>query len=300
MRTDKMPLPAADVLIVDEAHHVAAVTWRAFLKTIRTRNCWPDRHALPSDGRGLGNYFDRIIEGPQIPDLIAQGIWCPSPSTTRRPSPDLRGVETRQGDYVIKQLADRMNREDLVGDIVCNWYGTANADQTLVFCVDVAHSVHVKNEFIDIRRRAEHLDGTTPKRTASILARLASDETEVVCQLPSLDRRLRPASDRLHRPRPTDQTTRPVPTDGRSRTAPGTGQEQSDPDRPQRRCVSPRAARRSRSSGRLRYRKRAENPTHEARSRQDNFAVDRVHAMCRASDGWRAVSALRLPAEAQT
>ena len=36
--------------------------------------------------------------------------------------PDLKGAETRQGDYVVNQLADRMNRDDLVGDIVSNWH----------------------------------------------------------------------------------------------------------------------------------------------------------------------------------
>jgi superfamily II DNA or RNA helicase len=31
MRTDKLPLPAADLLIIDEAHHIAAYTWQAII-----------------------------------------------------------------------------------------------------------------------------------------------------------------------------------------------------------------------------------------------------------------------------
>ena len=27
MRTDKIPMPTADILIIDEAHHVGAQTW---------------------------------------------------------------------------------------------------------------------------------------------------------------------------------------------------------------------------------------------------------------------------------
>jgi hypothetical protein len=46
--------------------------------------------------------------------------------------PDLKDVETRQGDYVIKQLADRMNRDDLVGDIVSNWHKFGQRRKTLV------------------------------------------------------------------------------------------------------------------------------------------------------------------------
>ena len=35
--------------------------------------------------------------------------------------PDLRGVRTEKGDYVIGQLAARMNTDQLVGDVVSDW-----------------------------------------------------------------------------------------------------------------------------------------------------------------------------------
>jgi DNA repair protein RadD len=95
--------------------------------------------------------------------------------------PDLHGVQTRQGDYVISQLADRMNRDDLVGDIVSNWHKHGERRKTLVFCCDVAHSIHVRDEFIKSGVKAEHVDGTTPKpdRDAA-LRRLATGETELI------------------------------------------------------------------------------------------------------------------------
>src|SRR5262249_17773265 len=133
-----------------------------------------------ADGRGLGNYFDELILGPQIPELIERG--CLVKTIYYAPAdPDLKGVETRQGDYAIKQLADRMNRDDLVGDIVSNWHRHGQRRKTLVFCVDVAHSVHVRDEFLKSGVKAEHVDGSTlkPDRDA-ILARLGSGETELV------------------------------------------------------------------------------------------------------------------------
>jgi DNA repair protein RadD len=182
MRTDKMSMPAADIVIIDEAHHIAARTWDKILAEYpNARRIGLTATPCRGDGRGLGNYFDELIIGPQIPELIEQGrlvktvYYAPA-------NPDLKGVETRQGDYVIKQLADRMNRDDLVGDIVSNWHKFGQRRKTLVFCVDVAHSVHVKDEFVKSGVRAEHIDGTTPKTERdAILARLASGETEVVC-----------------------------------------------------------------------------------------------------------------------
>ena len=182
MRTDKVPLPAADVIIIDEAHHVAARTWRMILEAYpNARLLGTSATPCRSDGRGLGNYFSKIIEGPQIPELIRQKHLVPTIYYAPA-DPDLKGVQTRQGDYVVSQLADRINRDDLVGDIVSNWHKYGQRRKTLVFCVDVAHSVHVKDEFVKSGVRAENLDGRTPKSERDgILARLSSGETEVVC-----------------------------------------------------------------------------------------------------------------------
>jgi superfamily II DNA or RNA helicase len=181
MRTDKVPLPAANVIIVDEAHHAAARTWRNIIEAYpNARRIGLTATPCRSDGRGLGNYFTRIIEGPQIPELIADK-WLVPTIYYAPVDPDLRGVHTRQGDYVVSQLADRMNRDDLVGDIVSNWHKFAERRRTLVFCVDVAHSVHVKDEFIESGVKAEHIDGGTPKTERdAALARLASGETELI------------------------------------------------------------------------------------------------------------------------
>ena len=182
MRTDKCPLPAANLIIIDEAHHVAATTWRKILEAYpNARKIGLTATPCRSDGRGLGNYFDELILGPQIPELIAQKHLVPTVYYAPA-EPDLKGVETRQGDYAIGQLADRMNRDDLVGDIISAiGTSTANAERRWCSAVDVAHSVHVRDEFIKSGVRAEHVDGSTPKTERdAILARLASGETELV------------------------------------------------------------------------------------------------------------------------
>jgi DNA repair protein RadD len=186
MRRNTMPMPAANVLIIDECHHCPAETYRkiideypgALLLGLTATPC-------RSDGRGLGGIFDVIIECPQLAELIEQKylvktrVYAPI-------DPDLKGVETRVGDYVESRLAERMDRANLVGDIVTHWHKYGERRKTVCFAVNVAHSLHIRDEFIKSGVRAEHVDGSTPKpdRDAA-LARLASGETELItnCQV---------------------------------------------------------------------------------------------------------------------
>jgi DNA repair protein RadD len=181
MRAECMKLPAAKLLVIDEAHHCPA---RSYKKII---DAFPDAiliglTATPcrGDGRGLGSIFEEIIEAPQVAELIAGGylvktrVYAPV-------DPDLRGVRTVGGDYVESQLAERMDRPQLVGDVVSHWYKYSERRRTVAFAVNVAHSVHLCDEFIKSGVRAEHIDGTTPKPERDlILAKLASGEIELV------------------------------------------------------------------------------------------------------------------------
>ena len=62
-----------------------------------------------------------------------------------------------------------------------NWHKYGERRRTIVFGVDVAHSLHIRDEFIRSGIKAEHIDGSTPKSERdAALARLISGEIEVV------------------------------------------------------------------------------------------------------------------------
>jgi DNA repair protein RadD len=138
--TGSMDLPPADLLVIDEAHHCPANTYRKII------DAYPEAIVLGltatpcrGDGRGLGGIFDVIVECPQVAELIEQHylvktrVYAPV-------NPDLRGVETRVGDYVESQLAERMDRPDLLGDIVTHWHKFGERRKTVCFAVSVNHS----------------------------------------------------------------------------------------------------------------------------------------------------------------
>jgi superfamily II DNA or RNA helicase len=183
MRTDRMELPAADLLIIDEAHRACAMTYRKLIEA------YPNARILGltatpcrGDGRGLGGIFETLIEGPQVPDLIEKGHLVKT--RTYAPvdqQPNLKGVGIKQGDYKINQLADRMNTDKLVGNIVVHWLKYGERRKTVIFACDVAHSMHIRDEFVKAGLRAEHIDGDTPKEERDeTLAQLGRGDIDIV------------------------------------------------------------------------------------------------------------------------
>jgi superfamily II DNA or RNA helicase len=181
IRSNLIDLPNADLIVVDEAHHATAATYRAILEA------YPDAvilglSATPAraDGRGLGNVFDCIVECPSVAELTRAGFLVPA-KVFAPPPPDLEGVAVRRGDYAEAELAERMDKPTLVGDIVQHWHRHAEGRRTVVFATSVAHAVHIRDEFARAGVVAAHLDGSTPlDERDDILARLAAGTVDVV------------------------------------------------------------------------------------------------------------------------
>ena len=177
----KMDLPPADLVWIDECHHAPAMTYSKIIES------YPDATLLGTtatpcrgDGRGLGGIFEAMIETPQVAELIKLGylvgtrVYAPC-------VPDLTGVRTQRGDYIETQLAERMDQPKLIGDIVTHWHRYGERRRTVVFAVNVEHSIHIKDELIKSGVRCEHIDGGTPKpERDATLERLASGELEIV------------------------------------------------------------------------------------------------------------------------
>jgi DNA repair protein RadD len=181
IRTSCIELPEADLVIVDEAHHCRARTYTKLL------DAYPNAiivglTATPcrGDGRGLGNVFDTMIECPSVADLI-DGGYLVGTKVYAPYRPDLTGVRIERGDYVEAQLANRMNTDRLVGDIVTHWFRLSERRQTVVFATGVAHSVHIRDEFRRAGVLAEHIDGSTPTdERDKILVDLSAGRIELV------------------------------------------------------------------------------------------------------------------------
>ena len=188
VQSERIALPPADIVIVDEAHLSISNTRKHIIQQYKNKGAIViGLTATPArgDGRGLGEIYDDLVETVTIRSLIDQGFLAPIRYFASTAPVDLNDVPlNKDGDYVEKQLAKRVDKQALIGDIVSNWLRIAPDRQTVVFAVNRAHSRHICDEFLRAGIKAEHLDGETElEERAGILKRMNTGETQVLCNV---------------------------------------------------------------------------------------------------------------------
>jgi len=150
-----------DLIIIDECHHSVAET---YLKILRTHPaaCIIGVTATPvrSDGKGLGDIFDDLVEGPSTAELIAAGHLCP-PEVYAPSIIDTTGVHTRRGDFDRAELAAASDKPTITGDAIDHYRRLAHGEPAIAFCVSVKHAEHVAEAFRLAGYSARMIDGTT-------------------------------------------------------------------------------------------------------------------------------------------
>jgi superfamily II DNA or RNA helicase len=161
--------PAPNLIIVDEAHHAAAGSWRRIIEHYR-KSLILGVTATPVrlDGQGLGvetgGYFDRMVLGPSVRELIEQG-YLSRPVVYAPPvGADLAGVHRRFGDFVAKETAERMDKPHITGNAVDHYLRICPNAPAIAFCSSVKHAEHMAERFRDAGIPSESLDGTLDDR----------------------------------------------------------------------------------------------------------------------------------------
>lgn len=175
--------PEPDLIIIDEAHHAAlGTTWSKVINQFpRARILGVTATPQRLDGRGLGDNFDVMVEGPSVAELTAMGWLSPAEVYAPKHALDLRGIKVRGGDYVASELTAAMDKPSITGNAVEHYARLANGKRAVVFCCSIQHAEDVAEEFRGGGFRAEHIDGGMEdyERDAA-LYRFATGETQVL------------------------------------------------------------------------------------------------------------------------
>lgn len=154
-----------DLIVIDEAHHATAGTWRKILEAFpQSLILGVTATPIRSDGTGLGSeaggIFDELIVGPQIGELINLGYLVRPVVYAPAERIDLSGINIVRGDYDIKQVVDRIDKPKITGDAVAHYARLCPGAPAVAFCASIAHAEHVADEFRKAGFRAYSVDGS--------------------------------------------------------------------------------------------------------------------------------------------
>jgi len=178
-RTNLEAMPALDLLVIDEAHHVAADSYRRIIDRARDRN--PDVKvfgvtATPNRGdkKGLRPVFSNVADQISIGELIASGHLV-SPRTfviDVGAQEALQSVSKTIDDFDMKAVDAIMNKTPITDAVIRHWREKAGDRQTVVFCSTLDHARNVRSAFTAAGISAEMVYGDmgTGERRLALLA----------------------------------------------------------------------------------------------------------------------------------
>jgi superfamily II DNA or RNA helicase len=182
------------LVIVDECHHAVPGTGHGKILAHFSAARVLGVTATPSrlDGRGLGiqvgGYFDRLVMGPTVAELIALGYLARPVVFAPPGAPDLSGLHTVGGDFNRGELDAVMNRRVITGNAIEHYGKHCPGEPALCFCVSVEHARGVAQAFSDAGYQAESIDGSMDDKTrAQRITDLAEGRLQVLtsCEIVS-------------------------------------------------------------------------------------------------------------------
>lgn len=159
-------LPEVDIIIIDEAHKqtfdkiIVKYREQAELNPIIIgATATPLRTGKQTS---LHELYDDVVEPVTISDLLNQGFLVPC--ITYAAKQDFSSVKMTGNDYNNKALYEEFNKAKLYDGVIEKYQQFADGRKTIIFNVNVEHSLKTVEAFRAAGYTCEHLDGKTPDR----------------------------------------------------------------------------------------------------------------------------------------
>lgn len=166
-----------DLIVIDEAHHAAAGSYRKILRHFRSRalgvTATPDRF----DGKSLHDVFQSTAYSLRLREAISAGLLSGlSAHRVVLEGVDLSGVRVLAGDLNAGDLAEVMEQERAIHGVALSLLELSGARQTVLFAVSVQQA-HAIAEIMNRVRLgcAVAIDGTAHQDERSAIVRRFRD-----------------------------------------------------------------------------------------------------------------------------
>lgn len=149
-------------IIIDEAHHAAAPSYRRILDYFNSNfvlgvTATPQR----SDSTRLIDVFQEIVYYKTIQDLIEQGYLTRLVGYRIKTNTDLTSVEVNDGDFIQSQLEDAVNNPVRNATIVSSYLNLCQKRKTIIFAAGVQHAKDLALSFEKAKVNSQVILGET-------------------------------------------------------------------------------------------------------------------------------------------
>lgn len=171
-------MPKIDLLVIDEAHHVASASYQKVVSRAREINpevkilgvtATPER----SDRKGLANTFTNVADIVTIGEMVQAGHLVPPKAMVVDIGTQeaLRTLKRSAGDYDQAEVEAIQNTTIHNNQIVEHWMQNASERPTVAFCSTIQHALDVRDTFREMNVEAEAVHGDMPvKERRAILS----------------------------------------------------------------------------------------------------------------------------------
>ena len=147
-------MPSLDLLVIDEAHHAVADSYRRIIDRVLHLNPMARIYGVTAtpnrgDRKGLRDIFTNVADQIRIGELIESGHLV-RPRTfvidvgVRE---ELNKVRKTASDFDMSAVDAIMNKEPVTDQVIAHWKEHAGDRQTVVFCSTVDHAFNVAAAF---------------------------------------------------------------------------------------------------------------------------------------------------------
>lgn len=156
--------PAADVIVIDEAHTQYKATK---VKLATTDAAVVGLTATPCS-KGLGLCYSHVINAATMHELTQVGVLVPM-RVLSCVTPDMAGAETSGGEWTAKAASER--EAQIIGDVVAEYIRHGENRKAIAFGADIAYCKDLAQRFMDAGIGAACFTSETPDLERNALLR---------------------------------------------------------------------------------------------------------------------------------
>ncbi|AVN60328.1 DNA/RNA helicase [Mesoplasma entomophilum] len=182
-RLDKFKPDDFDIIVYDEAHHIAANTFDKVFNYFKPQQilgltATPERE----DNKDIKAYFDdEYATELRLWDAIDQKLLCPFDYyCIDDTNTNLQGVDLNSDKDIFK-VVNTESRNELLFETIKKYLGVFARPTALIFCVTVEHAINISNYLNSKNLKAEALTSQNTKDRKRILHEFSTGRINYLC-----------------------------------------------------------------------------------------------------------------------